>query len=65
TGGRRGGQQSMLIPGGRLYRPIPEPNLLGVSSSHIERLLVAQGEAEPSIIDVTPTVQETKMADQN
>jgi len=53
--GRRGNQQQMLIPGGHLYRPIPEPHLLSVDGSHIERLLVAQGEAEPSIIDVTPT----------
>lgn len=55
AGGSRRGSQPMLIPGGHLYRPIPEPHLLGVNSSHIERLLVAQGEAEPSIIDVMPT----------
>jgi hypothetical protein len=52
-GNKRG--QATPLSGTHLYRPIPEPKTLGVSSSHIQRLLVAQGEAEPSIIDVTPT----------
>ena len=58
NGGQRG-SSSTILPGGHLYRPIPEPNLLAVSSSHIERLLAAQGEAAPSIIDVTPTARES------